>query len=69
MIVGEQDFSEFESFTFPEMISDFGRHFLEWREMYSNLCNIIQDSSDDKIKQHIEGVIEINRLVDDSGAG
>ena len=69
VVVGEQDPPKFEAFTFPEMVSDFGRHFLEWREMFSDLCNILQDLTDDEIKQHIEGVVTITRSVDDADGG
>jgi hypothetical protein len=62
-IVGGKDPPEFESFTFPEMASEFSRHFLEWHEMFSNLCKVLQDSTDDQIKQHIDGVVKITRWV------
>jgi hypothetical protein len=61
VVVGGQDPPQFKSFTFPEMVADFSRHFLEWREMFSDLCDILQGSTDDEIKQHIEGVVRITR--------
>lgn len=69
VVVGEQDPPKFEAFTFPEMVSDFGKHFLEWREMFSDLCNILQDSTDDEIKQHIGDVVKITRSVNDNEGG
>jgi len=67
-IVGEQDPPEFENLTFLEMASDFGKYFLEWREMFSDLCNILQDSADDEIKQLIDGVVKITRWSDGDSA-
>jgi len=61
VVVGGQDPPKFEAFTFPEMVSDFGRHFLEWREMFGDICKILQGSTDDEVKQHIEGAVMITR--------
>ena len=69
VVVGEQGPPKFEAFTFPEMVSGLGRHFLEWREMFGDLCNILQDSTDDEIKQHIGGVVMITRSVNDADGG
>ena len=58
--VGEQDPPNFEPLTFPKMVSDFGRHFLEWRKMFGKLCSILRGSTDDEIKQAIGGEVNID---------
>lgn len=52
---------KFEIFTFSEMVSDFSKHFLEWRKMYQEICVILQKIKDEEIKCHINGVVRIRR--------
>ncbi len=60
--VEEQLPPKFDSFTFPEMKSDFSKHFLDWYEMYRSICAILQKLTDEEIKRYFEGVVMIRRL-------
>jgi len=63
-----QDRTKFERIKFLKMSSDFKAHFRKWHEMYSDLCTIVQNASDDEIKQHIDNVEMITRSVNDESA-
>ena len=64
--VGGQEPPNFEPLTFPKMVSDFGKHFLEWRKMFGKLCSILQASTDDEIKQAIGCEVQTIRRVGDA---